>query len=335
MPLLEVVTNYLAHELWLVPECLGSTYTETIDDLEVTIAVPGVPADLDNPYDSGTPRLAAASHAPGYFGTRGQIFRLHVFIVRVKFEGDVLAKDKPPNGAPNEIRQEFLNKVQQLWDHPHKVAEEIAGKFLQWLRAITTQPWLGVAAEKPQQHGVSYLRDVKSGLPLGGWGPLNTATFHSDQFAADNSIMSRAALEALKRSTPSVGQSLLADAGALTNDVEIADNARAILSAASACEIEVKRTLRNTATTGTSDMIDIILKKHSGLDLLCNQCMKAIIGRSLKEIDPSLNSQITTLASTRNRIIHQGLIVQDNDARNLIGAARRLFDILHAIDGHV
>lgn len=332
MPRLRAVTNFQCHELWILPDCAGKEFTGKRDIYDVKIKFPNKPDEFTPTDEPETVRIPSFSKAPGTFGNRGEIYQVHVFRVEVDFDSELNGLHKPPNNASTEQKQAFFDSGETQWKPAYEVAQQVAELFLQWARATTGQPWLGIASEPAHQYGRSHLIDIDSSVRIGSWGPMQKVTGRSDLLAADVSQIESAAIGALSNTPTPVALTLLADAKSLADDDSVPDNSRAVLAAATACEIKTKQTIRSLAPAAGKDAVELLLKKQSSLGPLLDETLKAVAGKSLRTEKPDLFRQVNDLVTTRNLIVHRGSSVNENETRRMLSTAMSLFDWLDDIN---
>ncbi|WP_143466904.1 hypothetical protein [Lentzea kentuckyensis] len=272
-----------------------------------------------------TVRIPSISKAPGTFGDRGQVFQVHLLQVEVDFESDINGLNKPRNCATKEQIQAFFDAAESEWAPAFEIAQKVAELFLQWVRATTGQPWLGIATEPAQQHGRSHLVDIDSDIRLGSWGPKQKLTWRSDLLAADAHQLETAATGALTDTPAPVALTLLADAKALADDHSVPDNSRAVLAAATACEIKTKQSIRDLSPASNRDTVELLLRRQSTLGPLLDETLKAVVGTSLRIDNNDLFRQVNDLVTARNLIIHRGHAIDEQETGKLLLTATNLF----------
>lgn len=108
-----------------------------------------------------------------------------------------------------------------------------------------------------------------------------------------------------------------------------------MLLAAIACELKVKKVLKEKAFPGAADLVEILVSSPRDFSMsapgLFDKAMKAAVGRSLREDDRELfkaiadNSQGDALFQKRNAIAHSGALVTREVALKNVQAARKVF----------
>lgn len=322
--------RYATPDIWITPALLGSHYSHAEPDQELvaTIELPAMPTDFIPDDEPGTARIPAFLPKSG---NAGPALGLNVIRVTVTLPGTGTAALKQQLLDRGQSR-EFQAMLEPSWSTAVAVAETQVQRFLAWVRILTRQTWLGLAEEPLTQYGRAHLFDAKANVRLISHGPLQTSTaFLSDQSLSEEA--GRVLAEKLKQgaSVPT-GAALLADAEHMQLGRAAVDSHRAILSAAMACEIALKETLRTVAPTGAADLADLVLNRQSNIDKLCSDVSRAIIGRDLKAEDEPLHKRIVQLSQLRNRVVHRGVSVHPDEAHGLVVAARQLFGWLDDVN---
>jgi hypothetical protein len=187
--------------------------------------------------------------------------------------------------------------------------------------------------EEVQQVGISSLIDTVTGKRL----PVSPSQrLYGVAFSVENAL-TPAQIEALvarvaAEEVPPIAEVLLADAQHLaTAGLQFAssDGLRAVLMAAIACEVKVKGNLRERASDEQKALIEYMLSNQREVTLtaaeLFNKIMKASQGRSLRDADSKLFKEVTELFQLRNLVAHQGKPPTVEEARRLVGVAKRVF----------
>jgi hypothetical protein len=142
-----------------------------------------------------------------------------------------------------------------------RVAREGLRGFLDWVR-VRGQHWLGPDAGSPRALGHAELVDLDTGQLLPTRIRLEPSlvirTVKEHQVLNAERVAD--ALEAVNHGTgPPLEDLLRADALYLLQDAEPPDFARAVITAAIACEVKIKRTLRHSATEEQQELVDLLL----------------------------------------------------------------------------
>ncbi len=101
------------------------------------------------------------------------------------------------------------------------------------------------------------------------FGPQNSLTIRSGMCALSNEDVDAITVETASGKLPGVDRSLLGEALFLAQEAETIDTQRAILSAATACEIRIKDALRAHAPATVSPLLELVINNQSNIsDLL-------------------------------------------------------------------
>jgi hypothetical protein len=335
MTQLRVSVRFCVRSVWVHPEALGKTYAWHLDGRAVTLSLPSTPHDFTNPEEPEVPVIPAWTPTAVIQGS-GEAVSVQLVAVEVAFEGPVSAAEKEASGigtafADEERADGFARAAQQLFTAGYEVAERAALDWLAHIRVASGQSWLGLAIEAPAQHGRGHIFDADGGVRLMSFGPKQSATIRSGQLAVSVAALDEIHGKVASSHEPEVAESLLADARFLVQEAETLDAQRAVLIAAGACEIKTKATMRAKVEPSHAELLTLVLARISNLDQLLDAPLRAALGLSLKEVEPELYAQVSRLGTLRNRIVHRGERVDENEAYRLVVAASQLFGWLDGL----
>jgi hypothetical protein len=329
MTQLRVSVRFCVRGVWVHPGALGRTYAWHLDGRAVTLALPGAPDDLTNPDEPEVPVIPAWTPTAVIQGS-GDAVSIQLVAVDVAVEGPVSAAEKEASGigtgsAADERADGFARVAQQLFTVGYETAERAALDWLAHVRVASGQPWLGLAVEKPAQYGRGHIFDADAGVRLMSFGPTQRATMRSGQLAVSVALLDEIHRKVASSHEPEVAESLLADARFLVQEAETLDAQRGVLIAAVACEIKAKATMRAKVEPSRAELLSFVLARISNLQQLLDAPIRGALGSSLKEDDPELYDHVSRLGTLRNRIVHRGETVAENEAYRLVVAASQLF----------
>jgi hypothetical protein len=216
------------------------------------------------------------------------------------------------------------------------VADAVVRRLTAWLRVEGKQPWLGLAGDMPEGVGVATIDnlDAQRRFPITSRNePLVVHKVRDEQIIGLNTLT-----DVLERVTagakPTIADSSLADA-LFFLEVVPPDHARAVLSAAIACEVKVREVIRARVSPPAAPVLDVFLSNPRDHSLAAAQyfssLMKAVTGHSLdRDTDPSFR-EVERLFTLRNRVAHGGLTPAPADARTAVGTAVRAFRWLQTV----
>jgi hypothetical protein len=127
-----------------------------------------------------------------------------------------------------------------------------------------------------------------------------------------------------------IAESLLMDSRHFAWHTEPPDAQRAILTAAIACELKVKTSLRESAPADKRALLDLLLRTRRPVKDFFGEIFSAALGVSMADDDPSLFQEVDRLFRTRNAIAHRGEKVTPKKATELVAAATRAFEWIDA-----
>lgn len=316
-----------------------------IDDASVEIIFPGrghssaedpprgIPDGLFP--DDQLPLVAAGAHITTGVGVVPRTDRaaIHYLRVRVIFNGECSVRDFESEDPDFDAGLRELARAEAI-------ARKATDGLVANARTAHTQYWLGLGGEPPTGIGSGRLEDLDAGrtLPVSrslkptlirrtGPAQIITATTFKDLLRS----VERAA------QTPSVAESLLADAVYYVDAAEPVDPARALLCAAIACELKIKAILRQAAHGAELDLLELLLTNPRDYSLaasaLFDRPLKVVAGVSLREFDKPLWKRIDRLFTQRNHFAHRGVTPMPDHADDGIKAAIEAFGWLDELLG--
>jgi len=209
-------------------------------------------------------------------------------------------------------------------------AREVVEDIVAWARAAWDQPWLGLSSEAPETVGPTLVVDPETNEPVDLAPPISLHLGgHRDESRALDARGMERLFEAVSRSEPApLAETFLADAEYLAWEHFPHDPVRAVLMAAIAAEVKVKRDLVDRADPVQRPVIEDILNRRPGIaatpvDGLFDKLIKLAQGRSLREDDAELFKKVRELFRLRNDIAHSGQAPDLATAQDAVRAARR------------
>lgn len=319
--------HYLVQSLWASRALLGTAHGLEYQGASLSIHFPAHGDDFPFGYPRGQELRTLSGESSGTEEDPEQIVGVRILQVRAYFEvadGDEAALVEAASG-----------RMDDLW----RLSASGLAEVLAWVRVFRWQPWLALSDEQPQIIGLTSVMKLDSGdrLPF-SWNPPTVAYMLPGESALLPEDMSFLMAQVNTGAEPPVADTLLADAQELLRGTRTAAQARRpALIAAIACEAKVKEALRRVVSAPAAPLLDIILDNPRDVSLpvraLFDLGAKAACGRSLRDEDRTLYTQIQRLFEVRNAIAHRGETpASDAEARDLIIAARRAFDWLDSLE---
>jgi hypothetical protein len=238
------------------------------------------------------------------------------------------------------------------------VGLEVAERFMAWMRTQGRQYWLPTWHEGLEP-AAPYGRLVLAGTdkevdPNARWYLGEAMSARSPERAASPRVIDDIVAKTERGADPLPEEVLLADAIEAADTLSVTamwtyerrDTARAVLLAAIAAEVKIKRTLLDAAPREFRDLLDVIVDNPREVSIaagqLLNKPMKATFGRSLREDDKQLFKDVTDQTNTksglfplRNRVAHHGYEPTLAEAQEAVLIAFRLFLWLDHFTGSV
>jgi len=304
---LTAVFHFSVNQLWINADLRGNTLPVQIDDDTVcTIHLPSSPYDFDLSH-SPTPEMAIKTYA----GQTDSPMAVGVFILRVTVRGpgDILAADF--DRTNEERRNSAISVAFKAIGEFHELAVSVLGKFLTWARAANGQWWTGLNGDPCQLVWRSQLLDEAGNvLPIGYPGPHASLIRDAAKIALSGETASRIIGEIMKGADPPLERIFLSDAQFLAFRSEWRNLRHALLMAAIACEIAVKRYMRNVASPDQQPLVELALANPRDVSMaaasLFDKGCKAVSGKSLREENKDLYKRLERLFRDRNQVAHSG-----------------------------
>ena len=335
-------TRYFLRGVWVRQDALGQVYSWVFaDDVTVRLALPRSATDFNNSEEAqrlephwAHVRASAVSETE---------FAHAVYLVQVdaEFEDPINARQAKAayqaerSSSDNEIMADYRDQVEIAWHKGYEACEHAITAWLAHVRVTKIQPWLGTAAENAPQFGGSYLIDAEQNeVPIMSFGSQRSQTIRH-QAAGRTLSLTVDDLDSIRdrvasSERPDVASTLMADARFLSAEAKIKDPQRAILSAASACEIKAKITMRDRVDDEQAEALEKRLKHTSNLRDLIERPAKIAFGKKLNDVQPELVPRIVRLNEVRDAIMHRGTTVGDGEAWQLVAAAGMLLEWLES-----
>jgi hypothetical protein len=257
-----------------------------------------------------------------------------VTVVRVEcyFDGDVGVADFA--GLEQLRDAPVFSAAKQALENADQAAREALRALLESIR-VGGQHWLGPDAGSPRGLAHGELVDLDAGRTLPtrlGLEPALVIRKIKDYQVLDTARLDEAVDDVSSGDAPPMEQVLRADALYLLQDAEPPDFARAVLTAAIACELKIKTLLRERATDEQAELVAMLLKRPPRLIDLFHRPLKAVLGTSLCEADQPLYDRLGALIERRNGLAHRGAPPPDEqEARERVKAAVEVFRWLDAL----
>jgi hypothetical protein len=305
--------HFSVRELLVHPDLLGSARDIQIGDHLVRVILPVQAADQDNDRGRSTgdldPFFPSRDRAPDLPGTSrthlsmtlgpsSTIATVKLIRVEVFFDWEVAAADFADSAQTRD--SPAFEPAHDALKKAEAIARDGLERFLEWVRVRGRQHWLGLARETFEGVGEAELVDLDAGnrLPVASQlQPGLVIRRIREEQVLDVELLDEAVRLSDEGQTPSLADSLLADALFLAQDAEPADPARALLVAAIACEIKIKATLRERASDAQRELIDVLLSNPRDWALAASHTLT----RRSKRSPGSRCAKLTTSSGRKRR----------------------------------
>lgn len=305
MPLLHYRVRYSVSGLWIDPEILGWEHSYPIDEATVTIRLPEDHQSYTaRDFESELVSIPSATVAPTFNepGHDSRTAAVQLFMVRAAFEAP-LEGDRPE--SMDEGTHPYWKQAQEACELAQPMCDIAATHFLRWVRARSKQPWLGLLAEQPRQYGRAGLL-YADGRQVMGFGPAWKNTYYSSQLRLQRSDLDAIGGCVENQEPVPVTLELLNDARYLDEGSEVQDLKRAVITAATACEVRTNEVMTEHISPDRAKLLQMMLERTSGLPFILDEVLEASFGLSLKVADFDLWERVRKLMKQRNAVVHEG-----------------------------
>ncbi|MDQ3092401.1 MAG: hypothetical protein M3R46_12250 [Actinomycetota bacterium] len=350
MTALRATVYYRLRGLLVTPELLGTSHEITHGAYRVRVSLPSdtaevkrddpTIAELDErfPARDTYPLVEGGAHLTTS-ASMSMVSPVHeVTTVRAEcFFGGAVGVDDFAHAESPRASARFDDALDALRG-AEQAAREVLRRLLESVR-VRGQHWLGPDSGSPRGIGVGQLDDLDAGRRL----PV-TIGLEADLVITKvegYQVLDAARLaDALERSqqdaTEPMEQVLKADALYMLQDADPPDYPRAVLTAAIACEVKIKRTLRERSTGTARELVDLMLDNPRDWSLaliaLVDKPLKAVASVSLREADLPLYKRLDSLIRRRNGLAHKAEDPPDEqEAREHAKTAVEVFRWLDAL----
>lgn len=292
-------------QLWIGIDLIGFSFETDREGHRVRVSFPSTPDAFsslpESIADQWLPSLVPAGPVFDEPDRDNRTVGLVIFEVTVEVSTDV------PFPKPEEVTPELRAIADRDLGVGRDIATQVAVLLLRHLRAAAPhQSWLGLATHAPEQYGIAALEFRATGDHILGYGPMQSVTMRSSRIRLDVEDMHHIAAATSEDIEPGVAESLLADVSHLSDASGANDRDRAWIVAAIACEVRVKRELRARAASDQRELVELLLRRRSNLPDLLGEVWKAVVGTSLRAVNPDLFDKVNSLNMQRNRLVHAG-----------------------------
>jgi hypothetical protein len=350
VPLLRARFHFRVRGLLIEPHLLGTSHELSRDNRPVSIVFPSHEADLDQealaeaellkpdlfPPDDRPPTPPSARVTTSVRLQRSEpLARVDVIRVDVTTNSAISAADF--NGREGK-KSTHIDDALALLNELSEIALETVGGLVEGARVLGRQQWLGLGGEAPAGLGEAELVDLEANQVLPVWLGLRPGLvlnrIQNDQIL-DASSLKDLLQSVTEGKTPSLPEILLADAAYYAVYAAPTDLPRALLSAAVACEVKIKFTLRELVRPDGELLLELLLSNPRDYSMaaasLLDKAAKAVTGRSLREEDPKLFKRVEALFSRRNALAHRGQLPSEESALDSVRAAGEAFRWLRSL----
>jgi hypothetical protein len=325
MPRIRVTLDFPLNAFYVEREVLGTTWDVKVGKHDVTVRFPAEPAE----FIEGEPRdwdVYAIGHpSSGFVWDPGLLVSVNVVRVTVEFD-EADPPRVPPDYGDDPRWSELVNRGTALLDGAEAAAKSVLQGLLAWARIKGPQAWLGLEHDAPERFGVIRMVDTSNpseklayAVRAGG------GTMRHDSSALSPADMVDIFEKVRREEESPIAEGLLIDSQHFAWHLKPPDAQRAVLTAAIACELKVKRSLREATPEEKQPLLDLILRGRRPVKDFFGLVFAASLGVSRADDEPSLFQDVGRLFTTRNGIAHRGERVSPQVASKLVGVATRAF----------
>jgi hypothetical protein len=277
------------------------------------ISYRGYECEISFPNDNNDFDVHGYEHAPvliSEFGTgeNANTYMVHVVQVVIRISGELFASEFTSTSSDPERDRALIARAVLLYDEATSVGQKLVDSYLGHVRATLGQFWIGFSMERSRPVWIGRLYDASGTRIPVGRPQVGKAMVKPSTFAVSAAVHGEVLRKVSSLMDPPLAETLLRDAQHLGwTPINIRE---AVLLAAIACEVKIKKTLEQLASDGQLALVELVLKHPRDVSVataaLFDKALKAVCGRSLREDDPGLFKAVTRLYEVRNKIAHRG-----------------------------
>lgn len=254
-----------------------------------------------------------------------------VVIRLVRIVGNVESSLSADTFDPNDAdgKQEYSRVFRHLYDGVLALARD----FSAWTRFEGNQYWAEPEGRYPRIVNMVSLVDIDAQRGL----RISQGRAGMIRIVADENMLDLARLRRVKDALVAeqqlgVEELLLLEARYILAGEQVIQADRATLLAAIALEVMVKKVLRDVASSGQAELVELLLNNPRDWSMsahgLFSKALAAVSPSSKSTPDKALSTRVQKLFTERNKIAHSGAMVSLDDARRHVETAFLAFEFL-------
>jgi hypothetical protein len=331
----EATFFFRINRLWVRPDLLDVTHWFERDGYQIAVDLPSPFGSFsDEPWLRGAVVRVAHNRNPTI-----PVYGVELLRARVRFNASLSDDSREELWPPQPEEEAGTSRYDSLLERAFPYAQAVTTELLNWIRVIKRQWWLGLSSEPllPLEKRTR-LTDLSGGRHLPARLPARPAPPQFNAYVEDNVVGVTAMHDILERIKEGGDQPppdiLLADATVLAERRKRGEHANlqvAVLLAAIACEVKLKRTLEDNASSSQRPLLKAVLRDSRGAERLFGRLPNVVLARSLGDEDNQLYQRIRKLFEARNAIAHRGSVPSDAEALDVIEAASAVFQWVESL----
>lgn len=322
---MRVTLDFPLNALYVERKVLGTTWDVKVGKHDVTVRFPAEATEFIEGEPGPWDVYAIGLPSSGFVWDPGLLVSVNMVRVTVEFE-EADPPRRPSAGTDDPGWSDVVNRGTALLDGAEAAAKSVLQDLLAWSRIKGPQAWLGLEYEAPERRGVIRMVDTANPSEKLAYAVrVNGGTMRHDSSALSPADMVDI-FEKVRRDEESpIAEGLLIDSQHFAWHTKPPDAQRAVLTAAIACEVKVKTSLREATSQDRQPLLDLLLSGRRPVKDFFGGISAASLGVSMAEDEPSLFQDVDRLFMTRNAIAHRGEKISPQVATELVGAATRAF----------
>lgn len=307
--------------LWIDRSVMGASREFELDGRRLLLEVPGSSCALAPDVDLAWMQAS---------GARGEETKAEAIALRVtaQLESDLLASEFEFHES-----KEFIAELERAWSS----ARALVGLVLEWAGINLAQSQHAQSARvPPRPTGRITILDRNGDRVPPSWNPPLKIQWRGEVRLLDEAALEQIESSVGKGERPSEPRQLLADAEFHAFHAQDQNPGVALVLAAVACEMAVKKFMLEHADARQSGLAELVIANPRDVSLaaasLYDKGLGALGGQSLKDANKDLYKAVTALFEHRNRFAHgRALDLKSEELRADLRAARGALDYLQSL----
>lgn len=311
--------HFSFNDLNVSPELLGSTMIVDRGGYRIHVTIPASEDEFGPAWESGESVLAEGAQA----SDSGEWTCRMLQLIRLSVELEL-----PDAALDDDLDRQTIDDTSRLLWLAADVARRCLYDYVTHVRISHGQFWLAHSAEGPRVAWRTTVVDRGTGnkVRIGYSDPLKTGVWPCGKDALSAAAHAEAIRAVEIEAEAGVSALLLADAMYLAWTADSPQHREAVLLAAVAAEVKIKESLDSACAEPARPLLEFALQNPRDVSVqavaLYDKAAEAVTGRSLRKEDRELYKSLESLFKHRNAVAHRAVVVEAEQVRADIMAAR-------------